>query len=158
MLRLFTLTALLLATSAAWAQERTAGQGNDAQINWSLLSNQLDLLKTQNQSLATALQDLQKKMADYDLCGAKGKIYAPGHPDADADKCLKPTGINQAAVVTGGGKKSMTAAQVQSQCQSLGYLGYLYYETNCTTTQHLSSSGQGATYTTSCPTRMACYK
>lgn len=80
-------TVLLALLFAGWvvgvqAQERTSAQGYDAQINWSTLSNQINLLKTQNGALASTIGKMQ-------TCAAKNALYKPSDPKKDADGCVK---------------------------------------------------------------------
>lgn len=48
--------ALLAVAGTAAAQERTSGQANDAQVNWSTLSDQFNQVDTQNKALATTVE------------------------------------------------------------------------------------------------------
>jgi len=155
----------LVLTAPTLAQERTAGQGNDAQINWSLLSNQMDLLKTQNQSLATALEEVQKKLAGYDQCSAKGKIYAPGQTGADADGCLAPESISEVGLVSlstsGWGGKPVT--DYRAFCVGKGYKGYTALLTGVVGTRgscgaHATCGAQNETTYSSTVTGVFCYR
>lgn len=73
---------LILATGA-FAQERTAGQAYDSQVNWAALRSQIDLVSTQNKVLAAMLDK-------FTACSNKKAIYAPAQPGHDADGCVKP--------------------------------------------------------------------
>jgi hypothetical protein len=54
------MTAVAIAISGSvLAQERAAGQANDAQVNWAALSTKLNALDTQNKSLAASMVTLQ---------------------------------------------------------------------------------------------------
>lgn len=78
---LFLAVCVLLAAAPLHAQERTAGQSYDAQVNWSALKSRIDLVNTQNKVLASTLD---KVMA----CNTGGKLYAPADAAADAQGCV----------------------------------------------------------------------
>jgi hypothetical protein len=77
--------AMVLPVIAA-AQERTAGQAMDAQINWAALKNSIDLVSNQNKAIAALLDRMQ-------ACNALKMIYAPGN-GADANGCISVGGGN----------------------------------------------------------------
>lgn len=84
----FLLMALLALPLAAIAQERSAGQANDAQVNWAALKNSIDLVSSQNKALAATVDKLM-------TCNRKGLVYNPSAASVDSDECALtacPTG------------------------------------------------------------------
>lgn len=78
--------AMVAAAASGMAQERAAGQANDAQVNWSALSSQIGLVSTQNKILA---QTLDK----YNTCGAKTMLFVQSAVSADnTDGCVSMGG------------------------------------------------------------------
>jgi len=71
------LAAAMLVIPAVMAQERAAGQAYDAQVNWSILSSKIEAVNVRNQALQAVIDQMK-------LCGAAGKVYAPGTPSADS--------------------------------------------------------------------------
>lgn len=51
-----------LAAPGAHAQERTAGQTYDAQVNWSALATKIDAVSAQNKALAASMKTLQETL------------------------------------------------------------------------------------------------
>jgi type II secretory pathway pseudopilin PulG len=72
--------AALLAVPAA-AQERSAAQNNDAQVNWSALRTQIDLVSNQNKALAGTIDAMR-------ICEMKKMMWVPGDASGDSDKCV----------------------------------------------------------------------
>lgn len=73
----------LLLAAPAMAQERTAGQANDAQVNWSALRTGIDKVDTQNKALSasfTALNTLVNKLLN---CNQQQMFY-------NGTKCVGP--------------------------------------------------------------------
>jgi hypothetical protein len=75
-------TVLSLLAGSALAQERAAGQANDAQVNWSILSAKLDAIDNQNKAIAASVVTLQTsvngintKMDAIAACGAQQKVW-----------------------------------------------------------------------------------
>lgn len=77
-------SALLLALPAA-AQERSAGQAYDAQVNWGALRAQISSVIDQNKLLAERLDKIE-------ACSTKKMLYEPTSADADADGCISTGG------------------------------------------------------------------
>jgi len=74
------LAAAMVLATAAHGQERTAGQANDAQVNWSALKSSIDLVSSQNKAIAATVDKMT-------ACSAKHMVYAPGTTGADYDGC-----------------------------------------------------------------------
>jgi hypothetical protein len=106
--------------TAASAQERSAGQANDAQVNYSALSNQISAVNTQNQILAATLTKIQ-------TCNAKAMIFiGVGKTGADTDGCKSP------------------ATQLSGCYQRAGWYGaHVACDTNEVVTKVCSSGGDG---------------
>lgn len=86
---LASLTALPLA-----AQERAAGQANDAQVNWSALSAKLNAIDSQNRALSASLATLQTsvngingKLDAIAACGGQKKVWNGSGCSATASAC-----------------------------------------------------------------------
>lgn len=72
----------LMVVGSVMAQERTAGQNYDAQVNWSALKTSIDLVSNQNKILA---QTLDK----YNTCSAKTMLFVQSAVSADnPDGCV----------------------------------------------------------------------
>lgn len=69
------LVAALLLAGAAWAQERTAGQAYDAQVNWASLKNSIDLVNTQNKAIAATVTAISAKLDAIAACGARQQLW-----------------------------------------------------------------------------------
>lgn len=115
---LFLLAAAVAFTATpALAQERTAGQAYDAQVNWSALNGAITALKDQNKLLAQALDAIS-------TCNAKGMFYTPGGADIDADKCAKsvcPSGTTAVGTdCVDNAVTTLTAAQMALDYGQLG--------------------------------------
>lgn len=78
--------AAVLLPVAATAQERTAGQAYDAQVNWASLKGMFDRVDAQNKILAATITKMQ-------ACAAKDALYKPGDSAADADGCVGTGGL-----------------------------------------------------------------
>jgi hypothetical protein len=68
--------------AAAHAQERTAGQAYDAQVNWASLKNSIDLVSTQNKAMAAAVEVISDKLDAMSgkidaiaRCGSQKKLW-----------------------------------------------------------------------------------
>jgi hypothetical protein len=72
------LLALAVLATPVIAQERTAGQNYDAQVNWSTLSSKIDAVSNQNKTLAALLDKIT-------ACNNQNKIFNPADPAADPD-------------------------------------------------------------------------
>jgi outer membrane murein-binding lipoprotein Lpp len=72
------LTALCAASTVALAQERTAGQAHDAQVNWSTLSTKIDEVNTQNKAIAASVTKLQTDVTKLqgDVNALSGRVDA----------------------------------------------------------------------------------
>lgn len=84
MMKLVLGTAVLavVMSGSALAQERAAGQANDAQVNWSALSAKLDAIDHQNKAIAASVTTLQgsvnginTKLDAIAACGAQQKVW-----------------------------------------------------------------------------------
>lgn len=89
------IAAALVLPALALAQERTAGQSTGAQVNWSVLRNQIDLVSSQNKALAATISKLQ-------ACNAKEMLYAPAKSGADANGCVNARVLRWVAMHKGG--------------------------------------------------------
>jgi hypothetical protein len=79
-----TLAACTLLVAVATAQERAAGQTQDAQLNWSTLSNQFTQVDTQNKALATTVTAIIN-------CNKQGKMWNGSscqNPNSNSDSVL----------------------------------------------------------------------
>lgn len=79
---LILLAILPLLVPSAIAQERAAGQANDAQVNWTALSAKLDAIDHQNKAIAASVTTLQgsvnginTKLDAIAACGAQQKVW-----------------------------------------------------------------------------------
>jgi hypothetical protein len=86
------------------AQERAAGQANDAQVNWSALSAKLNAIDNQNKALAASLATLQTsvngingKLDAIAACGAQKKVWT-------GSGCITAAATCQAAYTAKTGK------------------------------------------------------
>jgi hypothetical protein len=95
-----------LAVGGATAQESAAGQGYDAQVNWSALSNKIDMVNTQYKIMASLVEKMQ-------TCNAARKIYAPADAGRDTNDCVSAGATTQTGRVTGttGQRVTVTFAQ-----------------------------------------------
>jgi len=93
LIRAVLLTALGL-NATAQAQERSAGQAYDAQVNWAALSNKLDLLDSQNKMLAAAMERQGEQLAKMTACNAKTMLWSPSSttPVPDGEGCVSAVG------------------------------------------------------------------
>lgn len=163
----FLLTLLCLAglTATAVAQERTAGQAYDAQVNWSTLMTKLNALDTQNKALALSLTALQtsvtnltttvnalsskvlvmdNKLSAIAACGAQQK-YWNGAACVAAGAASLPT--LQAATFTENVNYGGHFTPSVAYCVSKGY-DTLASVTTSTSTRHTGGrEGQDTTYT-----------
>lgn len=76
---------MVLLPAVTMAQERSAGQAYDAQVNWAALNNKIDLVSNQNKVLTSTI-------AKFQACNLKKRIYIPTDTAADADGCVAITG------------------------------------------------------------------
>lgn len=113
----------LVGWSSAWAQERTAGQAYDAQVNWSALSSKLDLVINQNKVLATTVTALSKEVdslsAKLDAaaaCGKQQKLWT-GSGCANVPSGAMPTY----------GQVPYTSGTPVAACRKYGYKGVVSF-------------------------------
>ena len=94
------------------AQERSAGQSYDAQVNYGALSAKLDALISQNRIIAGTIDSLNDKVTKVTTCGAKSMFYAPSSttPAPDADGCVPPAPAAQ-TVTTDASKQTLTKSR-----------------------------------------------
>lgn len=77
--------ALLSVVVSTSAQERTAGSSMETQMTWSALSNRIGSAEVKVTGVGVRVDQIA-------ICGAKGFVYAPGKPGADAEGCKQPAG------------------------------------------------------------------
>jgi len=61
--------------ATAHAQERSAGQSYDAQINWAALQSQIKTVIDQNKAIATTVDNVNGKLDAISACGKKNEIW-----------------------------------------------------------------------------------
>lgn len=143
-----------LLAGPVFAQERTAGQANDAQVNWAALSAKLDALDTQNRAIAVSVATLQtsvnginSKLDAIAACGAQQKVWTGS--DCVAAAAALPT--LQVA--------NFTTPQFQTPasnlCQSKGY-DVTIGTVALTTTQKLGGGRGGSELTSPAGYRTTC--
>lgn len=76
------------------AQEQSAGQGYAEQVNWSALSNKIDMVNTQYKIMASLVDKMQ-------ACNASRKIYAPADAGRDTNDCVSAGATAQTGRVVG---------------------------------------------------------
>lgn len=154
MMRFGMAIAMLAVAVSAHAQERTAGQSHDAQVNWEVLTTRLDALDTQNKALASTLTKMQ-------ACNSSKKVYAPSDPTKDANGCVSiaPVTVQTGTVGNGGAWSTQTVhvtfpkAFTTTPKVVLAVQGY-YYRGSCSVNEvnfapsasNVSTSGFNVTF------------
>lgn len=159
-------TVLTLLAASAVAQERAAGQANDAQVNWTALSTQLNALKTQNQALAASMVTLQgsvttltttvnalsskvlvmdSKLTAIATCGAQQK-YWNGAACVAAGAGSLPT-VQTGVFSESCGYSSCASPASDTYCQGKGYDAVTEVDVQTSTKHTGGSSGGDTTYT-----------
>lgn len=117
----------VMAAGSAAAQERSAGQAYDAQVNWASLKGMFDKIDAQNKVLAATL-------AQVSACNSQKKFYAPSDPAAVSPTYCVGIDTKQLKFKTasfakpygcGGASTACRADQVtvDHQCEINGYNG-----------------------------------
>lgn len=114
---------------AVLAQERTAGQAYDAQVNWASLKSSIDMVSNQNKAIAATVTAIGEKLDAIEACGKQGKIWN-GSGCADAGGDLE-VGTFSETNVYGGGCRTMgnkvfcstfePASASDAYCKGKGY-------------------------------------
>ncbi len=92
LLSAFGFAAALLVCFQPIAQERTAAGTLDTQMTWSALSNKIGTVKDQVVLVDSKVTALTDRLAKFEACAKKQKLYAAGTAGADAEGCVQTAG------------------------------------------------------------------